>query len=431
LRYDPPLESAAHGGATGAGIEMTARTATLRGDVRVIGLVATGHFFSHFYMLVLPPLFPILKAEFGVSYTALGALVTAFAVSSGVLQVPVGFAVDRIGARFVLIGGLATLAGGVTLMGFTSTYWSLFLLALIAGLGNSVFHPSDYSILSASVDGRRLGRAFGIHTFAGNAGWALAPPLMIALTSLWHWRLALSAVGALGLVVALALLSQRRHLEGDSRRAGAAPAPGGVPTPSAFTLLFSLPILLLFSFFVMIAMTMGGIQSFSVTGLVHLHGIPLTSANAALTAFLVAGAVGVLVGGVIADRTERYDVVATVGFLVAATMFVLVGSTEMSVIWMGAGFAIAGLMQGIIWPSRDMMVRALTPPGSSGKVFGFVSTGLDVGGALSPVLFGWIIDRGAPEGIFWLTALFMVTSLAAALGAARLARRLRPAYAAE
>jgi len=341
------------------GVDMSVSGAPLRGDLRVIGLIAAGHFFSHFYMLVLPPLFPILKAEFGVSYTALGALVTAFAMASGVLQVPVGFAVDRVGARFVLIGGLTVLAGGVTLMGFTSAYWSLFLLALVAGLGNSVFHPSDYSILSASVDGRRLGRAFGIHSFAGNAGWALAPPLMIALATFWHWRLALSAVGALGLVVALALLSQRRHLTGDSRRPapGAAPAPAQGAAPSAVTLLFSAPILLLFSFFVVTAMVMAGIQSFSVTALVHLHGIPLTSANAALTGFLVAGAVGVLAGGVIADRTERYDLVAAVGFLVAATMFILVGSTAMSVIWMVAGFALAGLMQGIIWPSRDMMVR--------------------------------------------------------------------------
>ncbi len=411
---------------------MTARTAGLRGDVRVIGVIATGHFFGHFYMLVLPPLFPILKSEFGVSYTALGALVTAFALASGLLQLPVGFAVDRIGGRSVLIGGLAVMAGAIALMGFSTAYWSLLLLAFVAGLGNSVLHPADYSILSGSIDGSRLGRAFGIHSFAGNVGWAAAPPVMIALATLWHWRLALSVVGALGLAVALVMFSQRRHLGDDSRRASAGVAAAARGTaPGAFALLFSPPILLLFFFFVAIAMVMAGIQSFSVTALVHLHGIPLTAANAALTGFLVAGAVGVLVGGVIADRTERYDVVATVGFGVAATMFVLVGTIEMAVAWTVAGFALAGLMQGIIWPSRDMMVRSLTPRGSSGKVFGFVSSGLDLGGAVAPLLFGWIIDQGAPEGIFLLTALFMLTSIAAALGAARLAQRMRPALAAE
>ena len=411
---------------------MTARTAGLRGDVRVIGVIATGHFFGHFYMLVLPPLFPILKSEFGVSYTALGALVTAFALASGLLQLPVGFAVDRIGGRSVLIGGLAVMAGAIALMGFSTAYWSLLLLAFIAGLGNSVLHPADYSILSGSIDGSRLGRAFGIHSFAGNVGWAAAPPVMIALATLWHWRLALSVVGALGLAVALVMFSQRRHLGDDSRRASTGVAAAARETaPGAFALLFSLPILLLFFFFVAIAMVMAGIQSFSVTALVHLHGIPLTAANAALTGFLVAGAVGVLVGGVIADRTERYDVVAAVGFGVAATMFVLVGTIEMAVAWTVAGFALAGLMQGIIWPSRDMMVRSLTPRGSSGKVFGFVSSGLDLGGAVAPLLFGWIIDQGAPEGIFLLTALFMLTSIAAALGAARLAQRMRPALAAE
>ena len=413
---------------------MAARAAGLRGDVRVIGVIATGHFFGHFYMLVLPPLFPILKSEFGVSYTALGALVTAFALASGLLQLPVGFAVDRIGARLVLIGGLAVMAGGIALMGFSTAYWSLLLLAFVAGLGNSVLHPADYAILSGSIDGSRLGRAFGIHTFAGNAGWAAAPPVMIALATLWHWRLALSVVGALGLAVALLMFSQRHHLGDDSRRASAGAAAretAGRTVRGAFALLSSPPILLLFFFFVVTAMVMAGILSFSVTALVHLQGIPLTAANAALTGFLVAGAVGVLIGGVIADRTERYDVVATVGFLVAATLFVLIGATEMVVAWTLAGFVLAGLMQGIIWPSRDMMVRSLTPRGSSGKVFGFVSSGLDVGGAVAPLLFGWIIDQGAPEGIFLLTALFMLTSLAAALGAARLAQRLRPALAAE
>jgi MFS family permease len=405
----------------------------LRRDARVIGLVASGHFVSHFYMLVLPPLFPLIKAEFEISYTALGAVVMAFAVASGSSQLPVGFLVDRIGARGPLIAGLTLLAGGVALMGLSESYLALVLLAVVAGLGNSVFHPADYSILSASVEGSRLGRAFSVHTFSGLAGWACAPPLMIFLTTLWDWRTALVIVGCLGLAVALMLLLQSRHLRDDTRAATDTAARAAVrpSTGETFGLLLSTPIVLLFLFFVMIAMTSSGLHAFAVTALVQHQGLELTPANAVLTGFLVAGALGVLLGGPIADRTDRYDAVAAVGFIAAAALIVLVAALPLPFAVLIAAFSLAGLMQGMIWPSRDMLVRSITPPGSSGKVFGFVSTGLDVGGALAPVLFGWIVDRGMPSWVFWFTAIFLLLCLVFAAGAAQVARRRQPAIAAE
>jgi MFS family permease len=405
----------------------------LRRDARVIGLVASGHFVSHFYMLVLPPLFPLIKAEFEISYTALGAVVMAFAVASGSSQLPVGFLVDRIGARGPLIAGLTLLAGGVALMGLSESYLALVLLAVVAGLGNSVFEQADYSILSASVEGSRLGRAFSVHTFSGLAGWACAPPLMIFLTTLWDWRTALVIVGCLGLAVALMLLLQSRHLRDDTRAATDTAARAAVrpSTGETFGLLLSTPIVLLFLFFVMIAMTSSGLHAFAVTALVQHQGLELTPANAVLTGFLVAGALGVLLGGPIADRTDRYDAVAAVGFIAAAALIVLVAALPLPFAVLIAAFSLAGLMQGMIWPSRDMLVRSITPPGSSGKVFGFVSTGLDVGGALAPVLFGWIVDRGMPSWGFWFTAIFLLLCLVFAAGAAQVARRRQPAIAAE
>lgn len=412
---------------------MTAPPASLRSDARVIGLVGTGHFCSHFYMLVLPPLFPLIKAEYDISYTALGAVMTAFAVASGSAQLPVGFLVDRIGARAPLIVGLTLLGGAIALMGLTTSYPALVLLALAAGLGNSVFHPADYSILSAGVAPSRLGRAYSIHTFSGMAGWACAPPLMVFLTTLWDWRTALVIVGCLGLAVALVLLVQSRHL-GEHRTAPAAAATGpatGTSARETFGLLLSAPILLLFMFFVMIAMTSGGFMAFSVTALVQLHGLELTTANAALTVYLVAGAVGVLLGGPVADRTDRYDAVAVVGFLAAAGLMALVAALPLPFALLIVAFGLAGLMQGIIWPSRDMLVRSITPPGASGKVFGFVSTGLDVGSALAPLMFGLIVDGGLPSWVFWFTALFLLLSMVFAVAAAQVARRGHVAVAAE
>jgi MFS family permease len=407
---------------------MTAPPTSSRRDARVIGLVGTGHFFSHFYMLVLPPLFPLIKAEYDISYTALGAVIAAFAVASGSAQLPVGFLVDRIGARGPLIAGLVLLGGAIALMGLTTSYPALVLLALAAGLGNSVFHPADYAILSAGITPSRLGRAYSIHTFSGMAGWACAPPLMVFLTTLWDWRTALVIVGCLGLAVALVLLIQSRHLA-DHRTAPVEPA--AAPARGTLGLLLSAPILLLFMFFVMIAMTSGGFQAFSVTALVQLHDLELTTANAALTVYLVAGALGVLLGGPLADRTERYDAVAVVGFLAAAGLMAVVAAVALPFALLIVAFGLAGLMQGIIWPSRDMLVRSITPPGASGKVFGFVSTGLDVGGALAPLMFGLIVDGGLPAWVFWFTALFLLLSMAFAVAAAQVARRGSVAVAAE
>ncbi len=386
-------------------------------DAKVIALVATGHFFSHFYLLALPPLFPLLKAEFGVSYTALGAVITVYNLATGIAQVPIGFLVDRISARTVLLVGLALDAAAIAAIGMTSTYTGLLALIFVAGLGNSVFHPADYAILSASVAKRRLGRAFSLHTFAGFVGFAVAPATMILLTTLWGWRSALVITGVLGLAVALAMLAWRgllrdREGEGD---ASAAMAPSPVAQRGGMTLLLSSPMLLFFLFYVVTAMASSGIQTFSVVAIVALYDTPLASANAALTGFLIAGALGILVGGVIVDRTRRADIVTALGYLAAAAAVVVVAIMPLPLLMLIGALTIAGLVQGITRPSRDMMVRAATPPGSIGKVFGFVSAGLNVGGAASPILFGWVIDQGEPRLVFWLAVLFMVAAAALAL----------------
>lgn len=387
---------------------------------RVVALVCSGHFFSHFYLLGLAPLFPIIKTDLGISYAELGGVITAISIASGIAQYPMGVLVDRFGPRYILAGGLALLAGSFTAMGFSSGYWPLLVLAFLGGLGNAVFHPANYSILAATVNPGRLGRAFSIHTFTGHIGWSMAPPAMLFLTALWNWRAALVITGFLGLAVALILLLQGRWLRGEMAQPNEQPAAGSAPQAvGTLQLLAAPPILLMFVFYVLTSAVMYGMPAFTPAALTTLFGTSLVDANTALTAFLFASAAGVLAGGVAADRLGRFDAIATLGFIVAALAMSLVASLAMSVIALALVFALAGFMLGMISPSRDLMVRAVTPPGASGKVFGFVSVGLDIGAAISPLAFGWFIDRGLPGAVFLGAAGLMMISLLAALGAAR------------
>ena len=394
----------------------TTAAITFKEDSKVLGLVASGHFLSHFYMLLLPPLFVILKIEYGVSYAALGLLFTVYNGISGVVQIPVGFMVDRLGARAILIGGLIILAIGIGLVGLSHSYWTTLLLIVVAGTGHSVFHPANYSILSAGISPKFVGRAFSIHTFAGHLGGAVAPATIGVLMALWGWRTGLLALGAVGVLIALLMILNRNSLydtarsgQKDSRAEGESQP--GQPVKSDWTLLFSRPMVLFFLFFAACSMTSGGIHAFSIAALVDLHDIPLAMAGSALSFYLFASTGGILAGGFLADYTRRHDLVAGGAFLISAALFMLIGLLWMPIPVLYLVMAATGLCQGLVRPARDMMVRAASPQGASGKVFGFVSTGIALGGAISPVIFGWVVDQGASQWVFYLAALIMLLAL--------------------
>jgi MFS transporter, FSR family, fosmidomycin resistance protein len=380
------------------------------GDVRVIGLVGFGHFISHFFQLALPPLFPILRNELGVSYTALGLLMSVFFAASGVGQTVAGFVVDRFGATRVLLGGMGTLAAAVGLAGVTPSYVFLVPLAALAGLGNSVFHPANYAILNGAVSALRVGRAYSVHGIAGNLGWAAAPVTVVTLSYFVGWRAALVGMGAAGVIITLALLSQA-HVLTDRRPAAAATA----GWQSSVRPLLATPILVAFVFFVLIAIAIVGLQAFAVAALVAVYEVPLALATGALTALLVGSATGILTGGVLADRTRRHDVVAGAGAAAAAVFALTIASGAVPAAVLAGVMALVGFCLGCTQPSRDMLVRGATPPGASGKVYGFVYSGLDAGSALSPFLFGWLMDRGAPRTIFVLAAVAMLLTIVTAL----------------
>jgi len=392
-----------------------------RQDFRVIAAVGIAHFFSHFFQLAMAPLFPLIKDALGVSYTALGFVMTLFYLVSGLSQAFIGIWVDRYGARPILLGGLTLLALAVLGAGFAPSYWWLVALAPIGGLGNSVFHPADLSILSSKVSKPRLGRAYGAHQFMGTAGYAAAPIIMGTAGLFLGWQAALIAAGVVGLIAAAALAALGDALTVPGRTVAADEAEERAMRYSA--LVRSPAMLMGFAFFALAAMSGIGISSFSVTGLHDLFDIEVNRAAQLLTAYLCASAAGILLGGWLADRTTRHDLVAVIGAALAGFCFLLIAFAASSLTTVSGLFLIAGVAVGAIGPSRDLLIRAASPEGARGKVFGLVYSGLDAGSSVAPTLFGFLIDRNMPNLMFALVAALLFLSITTVL-AVRKARVL-------
>ena len=371
------------------------------GRNKIIGLLCGGHFYSHFSNLVLPPLFPFLKAETGLDYVALAGLVAAPAIATGVSQVPFGLLVDRFGGRVVLLGGLAVMGLGFALVGMATDYWQLLVLMTLVGLGNGVFHPSDYVIMTKRIAHSHLGRAVSLHGFSGYIGWAAAPAIMLGLAELVGWRHAVSIIGLLGLVIVLIMFAFGAALRD---RDDSGPAKEQIAQPQSsrrsLRLMLSRPMLMLLGFFLLTAITTSGTASFLVVGAMELYGADETLGNNALTAYLVAMAGGVLIGGVIADRYGHHNLVASVSVAVFAAGLAIFALGLAPLMVVAAAVALGGLAFGIATPSRDLLVRQAAPPGTIGVAFGFTSTGLGLGGAAGPVICGWFMDAGAPGWAF-------------------------------
>lgn len=395
---------------------------TFRRDVKILGLVSAGHFTSHFYSLCLPPLFLFIRDDIGASFAMLGALMSVRSFISGSMQIPAGFLTDKIGAKPVLMGGLALMAGGTALMAFAPNYWVLLALTVFIACGNSVFHPTDYAILNSSMSRNWIGRAFSVHTFAGHLGTALAPVVIVFIALHSDWRMAQLTVGIMGFVVLAGLALQWKDMNDDvipqkkKKKVESAEAPA-VPRTwrDEIAVLLTRPMIIMSLFFTVTSLHSGGMQSFFVVGLSSLHTTTAEAAGAALSGYLLASAIGVLMGGVLADFTKRHDLTAGAAFAVSALIMALVTWIPMNEFILIAIMALSGLMQGAIRPARDMMVRAAVPKGAMGKAFGFVSSGASIGGSLAPVLFGYLIDLGRPDLVFYLLILFTVLCIGASV----------------
>jgi MFS family permease len=379
---------------------------------RTLGAISVAHWVSHFHIFVLPMLFPFLKQQLNVGYVELGFALTVFAVTSGLTQAPIGYVADHLGARKILLMGLCLGGAALIVLGVHLSYPSLLVSAALLGLANSVYHPANYAILSAHMNEARMGRAFSIHTFAGFLGGAVAPAIVAGLVATVGGHGALIAAGATGPLVALFLLGV-----GIPDASAADHKTSGADTPKQNIITPVLAVLTIF--FLLLSLSNAGISNFGVVALMSGYGATFSAANLALTAYLGASAIGVLAGGFLADLTERHSQIAAACFAVNAVILLIVAAVTLPTLLLTAALAVAGFLGGVIAPSRDMMVRNAAPPGAAGRAFGIVSTGFNIGGVISPLLFGWIMDKNLPHWVFGVSVVFMVLTILLALATER------------
>ncbi len=394
-----------------------AHITSFRQDAHVIGLIGLAHGISHFFHLILAPLFPWLKDAFNLSYAELGLLMTVFFIVSGIGQALAGFVVDRVGARAVLFSGIACLGVSAFTLSLAQNYPMLLAGSMLAGLGNSVFHPSDFTLLNKRVSAARLGHAFSVHGISGNLGWAAAPVFLTTIAALAGWRSALLAAAFLPFAVLILLVMNRNLLRTDDVGSAVAAFKKAEPAPAdAFGFMRLPAVWMCFAFFFITALALGGIQSFSSASLCELYRMSLGWATTGYAAYMLASAAGMVWGGFLASKTTRHDRTIALAFTTAGLLALLIAtgsvSALMAVVLMGA----IGFGAGVAGPSRDLLIRAAAPKNATGRVYGVVYSGLDIGMATAPLLFGTLMDAHRPAWVFVFIGVFQALALFTAIG---------------
>lgn len=398
----------------------------LRADAGVIGLVGIAHLISHFSQLLLAPLFPWLKDAFQVGYTELGFLMTIFFVVSCAVQAGSGFVVDRFGPRPILFGGLALL--GLAAFGFaaSTSYAMLAAFSVLAGIGNGVFHPVDYTLLNRRVSAPRLGHAYSVHGITGSLGWALAPAMLVPLAIAFSWRVALVCAGVLAFAVLALLLFKRHVLELPPVPAAATAKAGAAGQQGNFAFLRIPAVWMCFAFFFFYAVSLNVVQAFAPEAARQLHAVPVALAAMCLTVYMVASAGGMVLGGFLAADPSRCERIVGVGFGLAACVAVALALAHPPGALVPVMFGVMGFCAGIAGPSRDLLVKRSTPEGSTGRVYGIVYSGLDIGQALSPLLFGVLLDQGRFTAVLLGLAVVQGVLIASAFNVRRVRRTATP-----
>lgn len=395
---------------------------SLRQDAGVIGLVGIAHLVSHFSQLLLAPLFPWLKDAFDASYTQLGFLMTVFFVVSCAVQALSGFVVDRYGPRPVLFAGLGLLAAAAFGYAVSSSYWMMAFFSVVAGVGNGVFHPVDYTLINRKVSAPRLGHAYSVHGITGSLGWALAPALVVPLAMAYSWRVALAAAGGVALVVLAVLWLHRDKLV---LAASAPPKPGTQPAGSSeggLAFLRIPAVWMCFAFFFFYAMALSVVQAFAPEAARQLHAVPVSLVALCLTVYMLCGAGGMVVGGFLASDPSRCERIVGMGFGVAAMLALVLGYAQFPGVLVPVVFGAMGFSAGIAGPSRDLLVKRSTPENATGRVYGVVYSGLDIGQAISPLIFGTLMDHHRYSTVLLGLALVQGVLIASAFNVRRVRR---------
>lgn len=390
---------------------MTADAATpWRQDIPIIGTIGLAHAGSHFCHLILPPLFPFIVADIGLTYVQLGLVMSVFFAVSGLLQVIAGFCVDRLGADRILGAGLTLLGIGALVAATANGFEQMLLGAVLLGIGNSVFHPADYAILGYHVSSGRLGRAFSIHTIGGSIGWATAPPLMTLIAFSFDWRVALIVASTAGFGLALLILLMRDKLsipqttKSNDRRID-------------LSFLRERPVLMCFLFFTLQAFVIMSLQSFLPVALNDLFSVSMTTAALMLSGFLLGTSAGTLLGGIVADRNINQEFAIILGYGLSGVCLFLIGTITMPHWALFVMLALAGAFKGFTTPSRDLLIRSVAGPARVGSVFGVVYSGLDLGGTIAPYATALLFDAEQPGWFFPMLAAMTMMTILTVIGA--------------
>jgi MFS family permease len=395
---------------------------SLRDDAGLIGLVGLGHLVSHFSQLLLPPLFPWLKDALNASYIELGFLMTLFFSVSCATQTVSGFLVDRFGPRPILFGGLALL--GLTALGLAASpnYWTMALCSVLAGIGNGVFHPADYTLINRKVSAPRLGHAYSFHGITGSLGWALAPALMVPLAIAFSWRVALACGAAVAFIALGVMFACRERLSLAAMQATPSQSAASAQREGSLAFLAIPAVWMCFGFFFFYAWVLSAVQAFAPEAARQLHGVPVTMAAMCLTAYMMCSAAGMVLGGFFAVNPERSEQVVGAGFAVAALIAFSLAVAPQPGAAVPAMFGLMGLVTGAAGPSRDLLVKKSTPENATGRVYGIVYSGLDIGQAVSPLIFGMLMDHHHYQGVWLGLALVQALLIASAFNLRRVRR---------
>jgi FSR family fosmidomycin resistance protein-like MFS transporter len=381
-------------------------------DLKVISLISMGHCLSHFYQLALPNLFFLITIKEGFSIAELAILTSVFFAVSAVGQVIAGFMVDKHGARPILFLGFFLMALSIAAFAFVHSYAAMMVLSFFAGLGNSVFHPADYSILNGSITEKNVGKAYGVHGFGGLIGYAIAPYSMYLMGTNFGWRQTMLVLGLIGLVVAALMWTQRADLRDSGLDKGV--SAGSVR--EGIGILFKPATIFSFLFFCFMAMGSVGLMTLGPDALTAFLDLSRETASSTISLQLTGSLCGILIGGMIADRIVRHDM-ATAGIVTIGVflLWTVPAFKPDNLALLISIFIVYGFAYGMAQPSRDMVVRSVAPSGAAGKVFGFTYSGMDVGSAIAVGVFGYLLGGGQSQLVFILVGAFMMVGVGSVL----------------